>query len=59
MEEVQRMSEDAILTMLLDYAAKGKPYPEASKTYEELIAKAGDDVGEVAYVIPITVYPSS
>ena len=58
-EEVQRMAEDAILTMLSDYAANGKAYPEASATYDELMSKAGDDAGDVAYVIPITVYPSN
>ncbi|MBP5639880.1 MAG: type II toxin-antitoxin system HicB family antitoxin [Victivallales bacterium] len=59
MEEVKAMAEDAISTLLADYAANGMPYPQASQTYEELISKVGDDCGEIAYVIPITVYPSS
>ena len=53
------MAEDAISLMLADYAENGKPFPEASQTIEQLLAKAGDDCGEIAFVMPVTVYPTS
>ena len=53
------MAEDAIATMLADYTANSKAYPQASTTYEELISKVGEDRGSIAYILPITVYPSS
>ena len=59
LDDVRKMAEDAISLMLTDYAENGKTYPKASQTIDELLAKAGDDCGEIAFVMPVTVYPTS